>query len=428
MGNDLPRLALLLFGLIAAIQRPLGAQTSEGGAETAMERPMIMTGALGAYAMTREASGTSWQPDSSPHSGLHLMAEDWMVMLHGSIDAIYDDQGGKRGGDMAFSTSMAMLMAEHALGDSDRLGLRVMMSLEPLIGPSGYPLLFATGETANGKDPLIDRQHPHNLFMELSASFSHQLSAQSSAFIYAGLPGEPALGPPAFMHRLSGMDNHEAPITHHWLDSTHITNGVVTGGVVLSNWKLESSVFNGREPDQFRYAINSPKLDSGSVRLSWNPDRNWSLQTSAGYLASPEQLAPAVHERRITASASYNLPFADNLWATTFGWGRKENSPGHDLDGFLLESEVSFADRDTIFGRIERANEDELFQPPNKQAGRIASPSEFTLGYIRDFALEDHVTFGIGGLISKYLYPRRLESDYGADPTSFMLFMRMKLS
>jgi hypothetical protein len=433
---SIPTLLFLLFGLAAAPclgqQAPTGmddmADMDMSGMDMSAMGTMKMTGALGPYAMSREASGTSWQPESTPHQGLHFTAGDWMLMAHGYVDGIYDMQGGPRGGDKSFSSSMAMLMGQRPLGDEGTLALRSMISLEPLMGANGYPLLFATGETANGRTPLVDRQHPHNLFMELSATYSLKLSDDSATFLYAGLPGEPALGPPAFMHRASGMDNPEAPITHHWLDSTHITNGVVTAGYVQDRWKIEASAFNGREPDQYRYDINSPTLDSVSAQLSFNPTPNWSLQASWGYLKSPEQLTPTVHENRVTASASYNLPFDDNEWATTLAWGRKMNNPGHTLDGFLLESEVILAKTNTVFTRIERADEDELFEAPSPLAGQVSSPMEFTVGYIRDFELADHVTFGIGGLISRYAYPDRLNSAYGSDPTSGMVFVRIKLS
>ena len=160
------------------------------------------------------------------------------------------------------------------------------------MGKSGYPLLFQTGETANGVDPLIDRQHPHDLLMEAALTYSHDFSPGSSAFVYAGLPGEPALGPNAFMHRLSAMENPEAPLSHHWLDSTHITWGVVTAGYVVGGVKLEASAFNGREPDENRYDIEVRALDSYAVRASYNPSERWSLQASFGRLASPEQLEP----------------------------------------------------------------------------------------------------------------------------------------
>ncbi len=263
-----------------------------------------MRGALGPYSMTREASGTSWQPDAAPHSGIHTALGDWSTMTHGFANLIYDRQGGPRGASKTFSTSMLMVMGQRDAGEGGTLGARGMVSLDPLMGKTGYPLLLQTGEAANGQ-PLIDRQHPHDLFMELALSYSRRLSETSSAFIYAGLPGEPALGPPAFMHRMSGEDNPEAPISHHWLDSTHITYGVVTLGYVHGGVKIEGSVFRGREPDENRYDIETGKLDSASARLSWNPTRQWALQVSHGRLKSPEELHPDVDLDRTTASVIY---------------------------------------------------------------------------------------------------------------------------
>jgi hypothetical protein len=192
---------------------------------------------------------------------------------------------------------MFMAMAQRPLGDGT-FGLRAMLAPDPFMGKNGYPLLFATGETADGRTHLIDRQHPHELFMELATTYSYDFAKNSSVYIYAGLPGEPALGPSTFMHRTSGMDIPEAPISHHWLDSTHITFGVVTAGIVLNTWKIEASAFRGREPDQYRYDIEAPKLDSYSARISWNPIRELSFQVSWGHLKSPEQLEPDKNEDR----------------------------------------------------------------------------------------------------------------------------------
>lgn len=392
-----------------------------------MDMSHAMAGNLGNYAMTRDASGTSWQPDSTPMQGIHFNEGDWSLMTDGFVNGVFDNQGGKRGADKTFSSSMAMLMAQRSIGDRGTLGLRGMMSLDPLMGANGYPLLFATGETANGSTPLVDRQHPHDLFMELASTYSYRLTDNSSAFIYGGLPGEPALGPTTFMHRFSGIDNPEAPITHHWLDSTHITYGVLTGGYVQGPWKIEASTFKGREPDQYRTDIESPKLDSYSTRLTYNPDLNWSFQTSWGYLKSPEQLTPNVNENRVTASGTYNLPFDSNNWATTFAWGRKMNNPGHDLDGFLLESSVVLHDTHTFFARAERVGEDELFNGDPTLDNQVITVNKLTVGYIRDFHVAEHVKFGVGGLVDRYAYPDKINSVYGADPTSFILFVRLKL-
>src|SRR5205085_220934 len=281
-------------------------------------------------------SGTAWQPDTSEHVGIHVMSGDWTLMAHGVVNLVTDHQSGPRGDDKAFVSGMLMGMAQHPLGNGT-LQLKAMLSPDPLMGPNGYPLLLASGETANGRDRLIDRQHPHDLFMELSASVSQDIGPKSSALLYAGLPGEPAFGPPAFMHRLSILDSPEAPITHHWLDSTHISFGVVTAGVVHGDWKLEASRYNGREPDQHRYDIETGKLDSTAARLAWNPTANWSVQASWAQEKSPEQLEPEVDQRKWSASAIYTVPFRDGWWSTTAAWGRK-SADGRDLDAWVLES------------------------------------------------------------------------------------------
>jgi hypothetical protein len=382
---------------------------------------------LGPYAMTREGSGTSWVPDTTPHEGIHGRFGDWNTMAHAQFNLVYDRQGGPRGGEKAFVGGMVMAMAQRPLGDG-MFGLRAMLSPDPFMGPSGYPLLLASGETADGRTHLIDRQHPHDLFMELAATYSRNLSQTTSVFLYAGLPGEPALGPPAFMHRTSAMDSPEAPITHHWLDSTHITFGVVTAGIVVDNWKLEASAFRGREPDQHRYDIEAPKLDSFSARLSWNPIRELSIQVSAGRLHSPEGLEPLVNEDRITASATYTQPFGnDSLWSTTFAWGRKILRPGETLDGYLLESAVILQKTYTVFARAERVAETELHHDLPALHDRVLNVNKISLGGIYDFYRTEHVKIGIGGLVSKYLLPDELKPLYGSDPTSGMVFMRLKV-
>ena len=198
----------------------------------------MMHDALGPYAMTRDASGTAWQPDSEPHQGIHGQLGGWKTMLHGYATAIYDDQGGPRGNTKSFVQSHIMIMAQHAIG-ADTLTLHGAFSLDPLMGKAGYPLLLQTGETADAKTPLIDRQHPHNFFSEMSATYSHPLGSGTTVLGYIGYPGEPALGPVTYLHRFAGMANPETPIDHHWLDSTHITFGVVTGGLTAGPFKLE---------------------------------------------------------------------------------------------------------------------------------------------------------------------------------------------
>ena len=384
-----------------------------------------MAGALGSYSMMRDASGTAWQPDSSPMEGLHGTLGDWTTMLHGEAFAIYDSQGGKRGGDNSFSASMLMGMAQRSL-DTGTLTLRTMLSLDPAMGKSGYPLLLQTGETADGKTPLVDRQHPHDLFMELAGIYSLPVTDNSSAFVYLGYPGEPALGPATFMHRFSGMSDPEAPISHHWLDSTHITFGVATLGYTYNNWKIEGSVFNGREPDQHRWNFDDLKMNSASARLSWNPDADWSLQVSYGFIQSPEQLEPNTNQHRLTASASYNRKFDNGNWQTTLAFGQNRMQPGDALNAALLESTVTWQQH-TVFARAENADKDELFLAPNPLAGQSLNVAKLSVGYIYDIPVAEHLSLGLGGLGSVYSLPDRIKPSYGSSPTSVMLFARLRV-
>jgi hypothetical protein len=387
--------------------------------------PHGMTGALaGSYPASREASGTSWQPDASRHGGIHLMAGDWTLMGHATLNAVYDWQEGPRGGDMGFVSGMVMGMARRDLGGGT-LQLRAMLSPDPLMGRRGYSLHLAAGESADGVTPLVDRQHPHDLFMELSASYSLRLSGEASAFFYAGLPGEPAFGPPAFMHRMSILDSPEAPITHHWLDSTHIAFGVVTAGLVVGEVKIEGSRFNGREPDQHRYDIETAPLDSTALRLSWNPTAKLSLQASWAHLVSPEQLEPGENSTRWSASAIYTRPIgANGWWSTTLAWGRR--SSGHEqLDAFALESAAGFS-LWTLFGRAEATENNELtfaggHHGPTWDVGKVS------IGVVRDFRVAPRVRFGVGGLYAFNFIPRTLRALYGGRPEGAMAFIRLKV-
>jgi len=388
---------------------------------------MPMSGMYGPYSMTREASGSAWQPEAARHEGVHLMKGPWMLMLHGFADGVSDNQGGHRGDRKVFSSNMGMAMAQRSLGMGS-LGLRAMLSLEPAtIGKEGYPLLLQTGETANGVTPLIDRQHPHDLFMELAGTYSIS-SGNRSLFVYGGLPGEPALGPPAFMHRFSGVNLPAAPITHHWLDSTHITYGVLTGGAVVDRVKVEASAFRGREPDENRWDIESPKLDSHSFRLSVNPADRWALQVSYGRIHSPEQLEPEVNQDRVTTSAMYDGTWGDTgRWEGTLAWGQNRNRPGHTLNALTAEGAFQSGERHTFFARAERVEKDELFPEPDTRVGRVFEVGELTGGYRYDFIRGDHTAVGIGAAGTLSFVPSELRGDYGDTPASALLFLHLAL-
>ncbi|HAF02294.1 MAG TPA: hypothetical protein DCG89_00625, partial [Spartobacteria bacterium] len=297
--------------------------------------------------MSRESSGTAWVPDSTPMYGRMFMLGDDMLMLHGAIFPRYTNVSTRRGDDRIDAPNWIMAMYSHPINETMQLGGRLMMSLDPLTeGGRGYPLLFQSGESWHDQ-PLHDRQHPHDLFDELSVSLSQKFDVDLSAYFYFGYPGEPALGPPTFMHRLSAMDDPDAPIAHHWQDSTHVTFGVATAGVQWRSIKIEGSVFNGREPDEDRYDFDRPRFDSFSGRVSWNPTQNLALQVSHGYIKSPEAVEPDVKRHRTTASAIYNQPLGhDSNWSNSFVWGQNNDS-GETTQSFLLETNFQRG-RDTV--------------------------------------------------------------------------------
>ncbi len=437
----------VLVALFAAVPLATYAQGTESGPSSSADQPddmpgmpsshtpaaetampgmtmsmpgMSSDGALGNYPVMRDASGTSWQPDTSEAmGGMHAMSGDWMLMAHVSLFGVYSWQSGSRGGDKLFPAGMLMGMARRDFADGDTLNLRAMLSLDPLMGKSGYPLLLGSGENANGVTPLVDRQHPHDFFTELSGSYGHRLNALGDVFLYAGYPGEPALGPTAFPHRESAMDFPIAPITHHWLDSTHVVFGVVTAGFIHDDWKLEVSQFTGREPDQNRFDFDPARLDSTSARVSFNPDEHWSLQASWGHLNSPEQLEPQINEDRTTASASYTSKIGDGTLAATLAWGLKHESEGTDLNGVLIEAEYRL-EQWTVFARTECEQNKEL-----DARGRTRGVGELTLGAIHDWPVAEHWKVGAGALYTFDFVPDAIAPPYSGSPHGVMGFLRL---
>jgi hypothetical protein len=381
--------------------------------------------------MSRESSGTAWVPDSTPMYGKMLMLGDGMLMLHGGAFPRYTNVSTQRGDDRIDMPNWFMGMYSHPIGENAQLGARLMMSLDPLTeGGRGYPLLFQSGESWHDQ-PLHDRQHPHDLFDELSLSYSQKFTADLSSYIYLGYPGEPALGPPTFMHRLSAMDNPDAPIGHHWQDSAHITFGVATLGAVWKTVKVEGSIFTGREPDENRYDFDRPRFDSFSGRVSWNPTQNLALQVSHGYLKSPEALEPETKQHRTTASVIYNQPLGpDTNWSNSFVWGQDNNTHEGKSQSLLLETNYQRG-RDTIYARWERVEKSghELLLTAGSDLDSIFPVSAYTIGYLRDLTHGKGIDVGVGGEFTLNEMPDRLERYYGKDLAyGFQVFMRIRPS
>lgn len=416
---------------LAQPTEPVSGGTPQHMHGSAESKPRSAMGGflLGGVPMTREGSGTSWLPDSSPMPAFHLAPGSWRIMIHGSAFVRYTGQdigkAGSRGDSKLDGPSMIMFSAGRPAGASGRFMFRTMLSLDPIVeGGAGYPLLFQSGETWQGAE-LVDRQHPHDLFGELAVSYSRTFGKKAEAFLYAGYPGEPALGPPAFLHRASAAYDPDAPLGHHWQDSTHIAFGVLTAGARIGDVKVDGSFFTGREPDEERYGFDRPHLDSWSGRLSWNPDENWSLQVSHGFLRGPEAVAPDIDVRRTTASAVHNaaLGGGKNL-ASSLVWGWNRDSGDRDTHAFLLESSFDWR-RQAVYGRFEvvqKTGHDLGIEPLE---GRAFWINALTLGAARDLSPLDALGLRLGGQITISAVPRELRFEYGRWPVSVSVYLRL---
>ena len=388
-------------------------------------------------AVTSAGSGTSRLPGregsvggacgglpAGSHSGLHLTSGDWMLMAHGYAWGVHTDQSGPRGDNKSYVQSMAMLTAERDTSFG-RVKLKTMLSAEPLMKNSGYPNLFATGETNKG-EALVDRQHPHDLFMELAVRVDFDIADDTRLFLYGGPVGEPALGPSAFMHRGSAKLNPEAPITHHWFDSSHITYGVGTVGLATNKLQVEASIFTGREPDEKRWNIEKPRFDSWSIRSTWNPSTQWALQFSTGRLKTPEFLIhPDENEQRTTASVHYAN--SQGLSAM-LAFSAKDRRSGPTLTAWLAEANWDISDHHTVFGRIENVKNDELF--PDERDPRHEIPfrvSKFQLGYAYRMNLSGPLNLALGGTVSAFAKPSALDAAYGKNPMGATVFAKLSL-
>ena len=376
--------------------------------------------------MDRGASGTSWIPDAVQLPTRHFTAGPWMLMLHGFAFLQYDRQSGTRGGSQFGSLNWGMFMASRPVGHGT-IQLRTMLSLDPwTVTSAGYPLLLQTGETHNGV-PIVDRQHPHDFWKELAVMYERPLSANLAMVLYGGPSGEPALGPVAFMHRPSGMDGPTAPLGHHQQDATHISYGVATVGVFSRSWKLEASAFNGREPDERRFAMDHPKLDSYSGRLTINPSANWSATLGYGFLASPEALHPEESVHRVVGSVLHSAALrAGGHWASSLVVGGNRHD-GRWLNSVLLESEREQQRNiwNVRLERVERTAGELAFS--GAPADKLFSVNAVSAGYIRDLIDAGGVTTGVGMRATVNLIPGALSDQYGSrTPAGLFLFLRVR--
>ena len=422
--------ALILFTLSLV---PAWAQDSppppphEHAAAQTQEMPMAgmhMEESTGLQLPSPHAgSGTGWQPASVSANEWMWMHSGWELMAHGVIFTDYNQQGGPRGAGKAESVNWGMVMEQHKLGAGTIL-FRQMFSAESLTSPHpGFPEIFQTGETYHDQ-PLVDHQHPHNVFAELSLLYTLPLTGKLSWEFYGGPSAEPALGPVAYLHRASAAELPLAPLGHHLQDSTHTSFGVITTGLTIDRVKLEASAFNGREPNEQRWSIQLGALDSWSARASVAPTSHWTAQYSIGRLEHPEALEPGSQWRQ-TASVEYSRPIATGNWTTSLVWGRVHKlATDTNLNGYLLESTLNFRQRNSIFTRLELVDKDELFpQALVHPAYRIGA---YTFGGVRDLVHDRAWQLGLGADLTLYSKPAALDTAYGDHPVSFQLFLRVR--
>ena len=351
----------------------------------------------------------------------------WMTMFHGFAYLTFNRQSGPSGGQDFESQNHLMLVALHQLWGG-KVSLLGTFSLEPATIPqAGSYELFQRGETYNDV-LLVDRQHPHDLFIELAAQWERRLSADLGLRLYLAPVGEPALGPIPYPHRLSASALPQAPLSHHNQDSTHITYDVITAAADWASVSLEGSVFHGAEPNENRWDIQAGALDSYSGRLTLRLPEDFQLQLSAGHLEHPEATEPG-NQTRAVGALYWQRAFSDGFVALSLISGLNDTEDGREW-GSLLEGTWRFASVNSVFGRVEAVDRD-LYELTHKTQRPEGVPHvrtrvwAATLGVARDVPLFPNVETSLGASATLYHFTSRLDSVYGTTPFGFEAYLRI---
>jgi len=385
------------------------------------------------------SSGTSIEPKTTSEFSpmVHRPLGNWTLMFHANAFVASIQQSGPRGKDKLFSTNWFMPMLSRELG-RHVIAFHPMLSLEPAtVTQRRYPELFQTGETAYGL-PIVDGQHPHDLFMELAVRYEFRFSDRTQMFLYGGPIGDPALGPAAYPHRASASENPMAVLGHHEEDSTHISNSVITLGMVSGPLQLEASTFHGREPNENRWNIDGGEPDSFSSRLTVAPASNFTGQFSMGRINNREALEPDLDTLRTTASIHHNLQFSSGHAASSIVWGRnKDMDHGGEriFNSYAMESTVNFLKRNWVWTRIENVDRDRSLlagESPaavhieEKPIGRVQA---YSFGYERDLAVRiPSMNLGLGVQATAYGLTPQLKAVYGNHPVALVAFLHLRPS
>ena len=361
---------------------------------------------------------------ATPNEQAPATAGGWQFMQDGIVFAEFNRQGGPRGGREFVVPNWWMGMAARSAGRG-MVTFTGMFSLDAAtVGKDGYREIFQVGETLHGA-PLVDRQHPHDFFSQLAATWRVPIAGSTGFTIAGGPAGEPALGPVAFMHRPSASENPFAPLSHHVFDSTHISFGVVTAAVDHGPWTVEGSVFNGREPDEHRWNFDFGALDSVSGRVWLRPAERWEFQVSTGHLKDPELLEPG-NIQRTTASGSWFNRDGDDYTAITVAYG--VNATDHGRRNAVLGEVTRHVGPNSFFARSEvlQVETAVLRRDNSADEGRRDTVGALTLGGVRDVLRRRGFEGGFGGEVTFYAVPELLKGTHGERPVSFQVFFRLR--
>lgn len=370
---------------------------------------------------------TSGQDPSQTQSQAAITGA-WSFGVDGVLFATFDRQGGRRGETQFIAQNWFMAMGTRRL-PRGTLTLSGGISLEPLtVGKAGYSEIFQVGEAYRNLQ-VTDRQHPHDLVMQLAAAWHLPVGKQMSLTLAGAPVGEPALGPAAFIHRAASSENPTAPLSHHIFDSTHISAGVLMIGLNRGPFAIEGSLFRGREPDEDRYDLEVGALDSWSARAWFRPGPEWAIQGSYGFLHQPERLEPG-DQRRTNGSVSWFRQRGSTLTATTVAVGRNVR-PFSTVRALLVEL-MHRAGRTSLFGRFESLTvETEILLFPQivhvPHPGELIHPvKELILGGVRDVANVRGFRLGIGADVVLYGVPEFLQVTHDKRPVSYHVFLRVQ--
>jgi hypothetical protein len=232
------------------------------------------------------------------------------------------------------------------------------------------------------------------------------------------------------------MELPQATLGHHWQDSTHIANNVLTAGITYGKVRVEASGFHGREPNEARWNVDWGAMNSWASRFSVFPAKNWTAQISVGRLQDPESAHPG-NVVRTTASVEYVRPAPrKNWWATSLVWGQNYHmAEGRRTNSVLAETVLPISPRNFVTGRFEWSQRDELFEYKHELGEQLARATgrhafdvtAYTAGYTRDIGSFGGLQTGIGANVTSYAIDRALKLFYGDHPWGVNVFVRFRL-